>query len=68
MLILDSSGLHDLPYDDVKLLKMADKRYRPSLIRKETKQPKNTKNTLPSSTLGEKESVDFTSSIPMTAQ
>ena len=69
MPILDSSGFHYLPYDEVKLLKKADERNRPSLkIRKETKQPKNVKNVLPSSTSEAKESVDLTSSIPMTAQ
>ena len=40
MPILGSSGLHYLTYDEVKLLKKADKRDRPSLkIRKGTKQP-----------------------------
>ena len=69
MPILDPSGLHYLPYDVAKLLKRADERDIPSLkIRKETKQPKNAKNALPSSTSVEKESVDLTSPIPMTAQ
>ena len=64
MLILDSSGLHCLPYDEGKLLKKTVKRHRPSItIRKETKQPKNTKNALPSSTSIEKEPMDLTSSI-----
>ena len=41
MLILDSSNLHYLLYDEAKLLKKADKRDRPSLkIRKETSNPK----------------------------
>ena len=67
--ILDSSGLHYLPYDKAKLLKKADDRDRPSIkIKKETKPPRNSKNELPSSTSVEKESVDLTSSIPMTAQ
>ena len=69
MPILDSSGSHYLSYDETKLLKKADERDRPSLkIRKETKQPKNSKNALPSSTSVEKESVDLTLSIPVTAQ
>ena len=69
MPILDSSGLHYLPYDEAKLLKKTDERDRPSLkIRKETKQPKNVKNALPSSASAEKESVDLASSIRMTAQ
>ena len=69
MPILDSSGLHYLPYVEAKLLKKENKRDRPSpKIRKETKQPKNTNNAVPSSTLVEKEYVVLTSSIPMTAQ
>ena len=69
MPILDSSDLHYLFYDEAKLLKKTDERDRLSLkIRKETKQPKNAKNELPSSTSVEKESVDLSSSIPMTAQ
>ena len=69
MLILDSSDLHYFPYDKAELLKKTDKRDRLSLkIRKETKQPKNAKNELPSSTSVEKESIDITYSIPMTAQ
>ena len=69
MPILDSSGLHYLPYDEANLLKKADERDRPSLkIREETKQPQNARNALPSSMSVEKESVDLTSSIPMTAQ
>lgn len=57
-----------LPYVEVKLLK-ADERDRPSLkIKKETKQPKNVKNAIPSSTSIGKESVDLASPISITAQ
>ena len=69
MSILDSSGLHFFPFDEVKLLKKAVERDRPSLkIRKDEKQPKNPKNSLPSSTSVKQEYVDLTSSIPMTVQ
>ena len=62
-------GLHYLLYDETKLLKKADDKDRPLLkIRKESNQHKNTKNALPSAKLIEKESVDLTSSIRMTAQ
>ena len=58
-----------LPYVEVKLLKKADERDRPSLkIKKETKQPKNVKNPLPSSTSIGKESVDLASPISITAK
>ena len=63
MQIFDSSGLHYVPYDEAKILKKADER-----DRRETNQPKNVKNALASSTLVEKESVDLTATIPMTAQ
>ena len=63
MPIFDPSGLHYVPYDEVKILKKADER-----DRRETNQPKNVKNALASSTLVEKESVDLTATIPMTAQ
>ena len=69
MPILDSSGLHCLPYDGAKLLKKADERDRTSLkLKEEKKQLKNSKNALLSSTSVENEYVDLTSSIPMTAQ
>ena len=55
MSILDSSGLNYLPYDEAKILKKTDERDRPSRnIRKETKQPKSTKNALPSSLVSRK--------------
>ena len=67
--ILDSIGLYYLSYDEAKLLKKTDERDRQFIkIKKEAKQSQNAKNALPSSTSVEKESVDLTSFIPMTAQ
>ena len=67
--ILDSTGLYYLSYDEAKLLKKTDERDRQFIkIKKEAKQSQNAKNALPSSTSVEKESVDLTSFIPMTAQ
>ena len=67
--ILGSIGLYYLSYDEAKLLKKTDERDRKFIkIKKEIKQSQNAKNALPSSTSVEKESVDLTSFIPMTAQ
>ena len=69
MSIIDSSGLHYLLYDEAKLQTKRQMREANHHLKSERRQqPKNVKNALPCSTSVEKESVDLTSSIPMTAQ